>query len=151
MITGQQVVPHIKNGTVIDHIPAGAVLRLMEALQLDQSNHLITLGLNVESPSMGKKDLLKLEEIFLDSDDIEKIAIFAPKAVVNQIEKGNVVNKTPVKRPKLIKGFFQCPNSSCISNHEKTSRIFFVEEHPGSHRLRCKHCETLFDHQEVSL
>lgn len=81
----------IENGTVVDHIPAGKVLKVLDALRMGTSSALIAM--NVTSNRMGRKDILKLENIFLTLDQIEKIATVAPSATVNTIRDFKVVGK----------------------------------------------------------
>ena len=51
----------IKEGTVIDHIPAGSAFIILQLLKLSTPKHRISLGLNFSSSSMGHKDLIKIE------------------------------------------------------------------------------------------
>ena len=52
----------IKNGTVIDHVPAGKALSVLKMLGIegDMSNP-VSLVMNVPSKKMGGKDIIKVE------------------------------------------------------------------------------------------
>ena len=50
----------IEQGCVIDHIPVGQAVHIVNALQLDQVVTPVTLGLNLSSQRGGQKDLIKL-------------------------------------------------------------------------------------------
>ena len=56
----------ICNGTVVDHIPAGKSLRVMQMLRVSvgRSNP-ISLVMNVPSGKIGRKDVLKIEDLSL--------------------------------------------------------------------------------------
>ena len=51
----------IRNGFVIDHIPAGRGMKLYELLGLDDLDCSIALIKNVNSVKMGKKDIIKID------------------------------------------------------------------------------------------
>ncbi len=132
-------VPAIQNGTVIDHIQAGQALNIMRLLNFYANQ--VTLGLNLKSPSIGLKDLIKFENVFLTEMQASQIAIFSPLATVNVIENFEVAKKFKVQMPTQIVKVLRCPNSSCISNSEPIPSFFFVEDEVC---LRCKYCEKNF-------
>lgn len=49
----------IKRGTVIDHIPAQIGFKLLSLFKLTETDQRITIGLNLPSGEMGRKDLIK--------------------------------------------------------------------------------------------
>ena len=53
----------IKNGTVIDHVPAGKALSVLKMLGIggNMSNP-VSLVMNVPSKKMGGKDIIKVED-----------------------------------------------------------------------------------------
>jgi len=84
----------IKYGTVIDHITAGKGLKVIEALDLPESDKIVSLMMNIDSKKFGKKDIVKVEGINFDPKEIApKISPFAPKATINLIKDSKVVNK----------------------------------------------------------
>ena len=58
----------IKRGTVIDHIPAQVGFKLLTLFKLTETDQRITIGLNLPSGEMGRKDLIKIENTFLTDD-----------------------------------------------------------------------------------
>lgn len=56
----------IKRGTVIDHIPAQVGFKLLTLFKLTETDQRITIGLNLPSGEMGRKDLIKIENTFPD-------------------------------------------------------------------------------------
>ncbi len=70
------IVTRIKNGTVIDHIDGGKGLHVLEALEINgKEGDVITIALNVPSGKLKKKDIIKLENKFLEEDDTNKLAV----------------------------------------------------------------------------
>ena len=76
----------IENGTVIDHIPANSLFKIIKILGLDTETHRITFGMNLESKRMGTKAIIKINERFCQQEEINRIAIVAPMAAVNIIK-----------------------------------------------------------------
>ncbi|HYA22061.1 MAG TPA: aspartate carbamoyltransferase regulatory subunit, partial [Thermoproteota archaeon] len=57
-------VAKIRNGTVIDHIPAGKALQVIRILGIKGTEgHIATILMNVPSLKLGKKDLVKIEDM----------------------------------------------------------------------------------------
>lgn len=147
MILTQEKAPpvaKITHGTVIDHIDPGKSLLIVRLLQLDQEMKTISMGLYLPSPTMGSKDILKIENRFLTREEASKIAVISPKAVINIIRDGTVVEKYPIEIPEEIEGFIFCPNPQCITHAEKIKEKFAVERCCDKVRLRCHWCEFPF-------
>ncbi len=63
---GRQLsVSAIENGTVIDHVPASNLFKVIQILGLDKIETQITFGTNLESKKLGRKRSLKLRVSFL--------------------------------------------------------------------------------------
>lgn len=139
----------IKSGTVIDHIPAGCALKILELLQFCDSENLVSIGLNLESTSMGKKDLIKIADRFLSEKEMHDIAIFAPRASISLIKNYRVALKKIATLPEVVEKILICPNSRCITNAESISTRFQVEEHRQSVRLQCQFCEKCFPREAI--
>jgi aspartate carbamoyltransferase regulatory subunit len=56
----QLVVSAIKDGTVIDHIPAKLLFKVISILGLDHIQNQITFGSNLESKKLGSKAIIKV-------------------------------------------------------------------------------------------
>jgi aspartate carbamoyltransferase regulatory subunit len=134
----------IKNGVVIDHIAAGRsleVLRILNIVGVDYEDE-VTIGMNIPSKSMGKKDIMKLENRDIKTDEINKIAIIAPRATINRIRDYKVVKKEKVVLPNEIIGIVKCPNPQCISNKAREPvQPFLVVVQRDPLTLSCKYCE----------
>lgn len=139
----------IKCGTVIDHIPAQVGFKLLSLFKLTETDQRITIGLNLPSNELGRKDLIKIENTFLTEQQVNQLALYAPKATVNRIDEYEVVKKLVPALPDRIEGVLRCPNSNCISRFESVSSSFGVKKRQGGMYLQCKYCEKEFEHNVV--
>lgn len=139
----------IKRGTVIDHIPAQIGFKLLSLFRLTETDQRITIGLNLPSGEMGRKDLIKIENTFLTDDQINQLAVYAPHATVNRIDEYEVVGKISPTLPDRIERVLTCPNSNCISRNEPVCSSFAVRERQDAVQLKCKYCEKEFAHHVV--
>ncbi|MEC7840168.1 MAG: aspartate carbamoyltransferase regulatory subunit [Chlamydiota bacterium] len=149
LMTKTLAVSAIKNGVVIDHIPAGQALYLVRLLKLSDRNKQVTLAINLKSGSKGYKDIVKLEEYRLTADECAKIAVICPNATLNTIENYEVTDKSKVVLPDRIDDIFPCPNDKCISNHEPMSASFLIQEYRQGIRLRCHYCNKCFSQEDA--
>ncbi|MBD2809814.1 aspartate carbamoyltransferase regulatory subunit [Xenorhabdus sp. Vera] len=145
----QLQVEAIKCGTVIDHIPAHVGFKLLSLFKLTETYQRITIGLNLPSNHLGKKDLIKIENTFLTEQQANQLAMYAPHATINNIENYAVVKKMHINLPERIDGILICPNSNCISHNEPVKSSFHVITAEDDVVLRCKYCEKEFDRQAV--
>jgi len=96
--------------------------------------------MNVKS-KIGKKDIVKVENRELKPEEVNKIALIAPKATINIIRDYEVVKKFKVHLPDEIVGIVRCPNPNCISNAREPiqSRFRVISRDPI--RIKCCYCE----------
>lgn len=146
----QLSVSAIKNGTVIDHIPAKSLFKVIQILGLDHIDNLITFGTNMESTKLGKKAIIKLADIFFEDDDINRIALVAPQAKLNIIKEYEVVEKSVVEVPDSISGIAKCVNPKCITNYEAVSTHFNVTSKENV-TLKCHYCEKITDQEHLEI
>ncbi len=52
----------IRNGTVIDHIPAKNLFKVIKILGLAKMEKQVTFGTNLDSKKLGKKAIIKLSD-----------------------------------------------------------------------------------------
>src|SRR6478609_6513928 len=139
--TNQLLVRRIKDGTVIDHIESGKALLVLRALSITgKEGNVITVALNVPSSKHGKKDIIKVENRFLETAETDKLALIAPHATINIIKDYKLVEKRKIQLPDSIVGIFRCPNLKCISNSEEdiTSTLDIVDKQ--NIILECRYC-----------
>jgi aspartate carbamoyltransferase regulatory subunit len=139
----------LRHGTVIDHMNCGMALKALGVLGLPKKGAAL-LGIGLESGKMGRKDILKLENVELSPSDIDKLAVFGPQATVSFIRDYVVVRKVNVKLPETIAGILKCPNPNCISNFERIETRFKVEN-PKPLGVRCHYCERRIGEAEFVL
>ena len=140
------IVRRIKDGTVIDHIDLGKGLRVLEALDMDGSEgNVITVALNVPSGKSKKKDMIKVENKYLENDDTNKLAVIAPNSTVNIIKNYKLVEKRRVALPNQIERIFRCSNPDCVTNStEHIESTMDVVDKSGL-VLKCRYCSRILD------
>lgn len=132
----------IENGTVIDHIPSAALFSIVTIMGLERDlEHRMTIGINLESKRMGSKAIIKINDRYCQPHEIDRIALFAPDAMVNIIRNFEVVEKRRVEPPLHIEGFVKCSNPMCVTNHQPVETAFDVVRRDGGIALRCRYCE----------
>jgi len=132
----------IKDGTVIDHIPADHLFKVISILRLDKIKNQITFGTNLESHRMGHKAIIKVTDKFFEDEEINKIALVAPDAKLNIIRDYEVVEKKEVQIPEIVTGIVRCFNPKCITNHEPIPTSFSLQNRDQI-ALRCHYCEKI--------
>lgn len=143
-------IERIKNGTVIDHLPAGTSLTVMKILGIKKNyKNTVAVAMNVKSKTLGMKDVVKVEDRILQDGETDKLSLIAPHATVNIVRDYKVVKKSKVAVPKEIIGVLKCGNPSCITNkREPVSPVFDIEkESPIG--LRCKFCERVMGAEQI--
>ncbi len=140
----------IKNGTVIDHIPAEVLFKVVSILKLDTIDNMITIGNSLESGKLGKKGIIKLSEVFFHDNEINKIAMVAPCAKLNIIRNYEVADKRVVQIPDEIVGIVKCVNPKCITNNEDVTTRFTVVS-KSEIKLRCHYCEKITDRDNIQI
>jgi len=136
------VVSAIKNGTVIDHIPADKLFQVVRALNLNDCTEQILMGNNLTSHKLGKKGIIKCQDIFFKNNEINKIALIAPHATLIVIRNYEVVEKSQIDLPDFIEGMVQCYNPKCITNNETVLQKFNVIDKEDI-KLQCHYCQKI--------
>lgn len=139
----------LKNGTVIDHIPASNLFKVIRILDLVNLESQITFGTNLHSKKLGKKAIIKISDKYFDDEQLSKIIVVAPHARVNIIKDYQVEEKKKVKIPSQIKGIAKCVNPKCITNNEEMSTSFSVIYQQEGLALKCHYCEKITDQDNI--
>lgn len=130
------------NGTVIDHIPAGQVFKVVEILNLHHYENQITIGNNLDSKKLGRKGIIKISDKYIDEAELNKIALVAPNAKINIIRDYTVVEKRCITLPEEIADIVHCPNPKCITNNDPVrTRFHVLKQDNGQVLLHCHYCE----------
>lgn len=146
-----QMIPKIELGIVIDHIPAGQGIKILEIISKSEGmkDAVLSLGLNYESQKLGRKDLIKLQQEYLSPEIIQQISIVVPGVTVKAVKNFKVHSKVVVKPPKEIRNLLECKNPNCITNSEKHVETFFTAIEENCKKIRCEYCERVFELNEL--
>ena len=140
----------IREGTVIDHITAGQALTVLNILGITKlKDNILSIVMNVPSHKLGRKDIVKIEGRELKPEEVDKIALIAPKATINIIRDFNVIEKQRVRLPRIIRGIVKCANPMCVSNANEPIKSLFYVESEDPLRLRCYYCNRVMDKKDV--
>jgi aspartate carbamoyltransferase regulatory subunit len=140
----------LENGTVIDHIPADALFKVVELLGLNRLPNSITIGNNLASKKIGKKGIIKIADKYFAEEELNRIAVVAPNVKLNIIHDYVVTEKRNVVLPDEITGIVRCSNPKCVSNNEPmTTHFRVVEKSPI--RLKCRYCERVMEKGDIEL
>ncbi len=144
----QLLVSAIKNGTVIDHIPANNLFSVINILGLYNIDNQITFGTNLESKKHGRKAIVKISDKFFVDDEINRIALAAPEAKLNIIRNYQVDEKRKVTVPDEFSGIVKCVNPKCITNNDEVKQKFRVISKKEV-SLKCHYCEKITDQEHM--
>ena len=118
----------IKNGIVIDHIPAGKAMALYRYLKLDRVECSVAILKNVVS-----------EKLDLNWD---VLGYLAPECTVNIIREGREVEKRRPHLPEKLVGVIECKNPRCITTIEQGLTHIFKLTDREKGVYRCIYCES---------
>jgi aspartate carbamoyltransferase regulatory subunit len=138
----------IENGTVIDHIPANNVFKVLHILNLENNKNQVLFGDNLDSRKFGKKGIVKVSNTYFDKGEINKIALVAPTATFIEIKNFEVVTKKQVEVPDQIMSIVKCFNPNCITNVESVPSRFSVVN-KDEMKLLCHYCEKITSRNNI--
>ena len=136
----------ITNGLVIDHIEAGKGMELYNALNLGDLESSVALIKNVTSHKMGKKDIIKVDEV-LDVD-LDVLGFIDPNITVNTIKNNEIVSKAHIELPQKVTNIIKCKNPRCITSVEQELPHVFKLTDPEKRIYRCVYCETKYEEKQ---
>ena len=141
----------IRNGTVIDHIPSGHAMRVLEMLAVDKSTSVpVSIVMNVPSKKMGTKDIIKVEDRELNQDELNRLALVAPDARVAIIRAYSVAEKMTIELGDEVTNVVRCTFSNCITTNPReplAHRLKVMSREPLE--LRCHYCGRPQDLEEL--
>ena len=100
--------------------------------------------------ALGKKGIIKVESRELTPQEVNKIALIAPRATLNIIKDFEVVEKRRVEVPDRVEGIVRCFNPNCVTNRQAVSTCFDVVG-TSPMTLRCIFCERMMSGQDIIL
>ena len=140
----------LENGTVIDHIPSEKLFSVVALLGLKDMHNNITIGFNLRSKKLGTKGIIKVADRFFTDDEINRIAVVAPRVKLNIIRNYEVVEKREITLPDTLKGIVKCANPKCITNNEPMATVFHVINREQC-LIRCHYCQKEQRREEIEL
>ena len=143
----QRLVNSIEKGLVIDHIRAGLGVRLFHYLKLDEANFTVVIVCNAESKRMGRKDIIKIENII--DLDYTVIGLIDHKSTISVIEDGEIVSKKQMTLPLRVENVILCKNPRCITSVEPQLPHVFHLQNADTRTYRCAYCENLVHGIEI--
>jgi aspartate carbamoyltransferase regulatory subunit len=139
----------LENGTVIDHISPEHLFKVAYLLELEKlDTNTITIGNNFQSRKMGRKGVIKIADKFFEEDEINRVALIAPKVILNEIRDFEVVKKYSVFLPDVLTGLVKCNNPKCITNNEPMlTRFSVIDKEKGT--IKCCYCERKINKEDI--
>jgi len=130
----------VTNGLVLDHIQAGRAMHIYTALRLDELDCTVAIIKNVKSKKMGKKDLIKIDEMI--GLDLDALGFIDQNITINVIRNGKLVEKKCLQLPEQLVNVIKCKNPRCITTIEQEVDQVFKLARKAPPLYRCVYCET---------
>ena len=132
-------VTSIQNGIIIDHVPAGTALKVLEYLKIDPSKTKLALIMNTDSHMYGTKDIIKIEDE-TESIDLDVLGLVARTATVGIVRGGKIVEKKKPTLPEHVVNIIKCVNPRCVTTTEPAVPRFDLV-HSDRQEYRCDYCD----------
>ncbi len=134
------IIGKINNGIVIDHIKAGNSMKLYSILNLASVENTVAIIKNVKSNKMGKKDIIKIDELI--DLNLDVIGYVDPGITINIIKNGTLDHKCHLELPDKVTDVIKCDNPRCITSTEQELPHIFKLTDRENGVYRCIYCET---------
>ena len=134
------VIDAISNGIVLDHIRAGRSMELYRILNLDKLQCSVAVLKNVTSRKMGRKDIIKIDEIIDLNFDV--LGYVDPGITVSIVRDGKLDRKFSVELPERVTDVIRCKNPRCITSTEQELPHIFKLTDREKRVYRCIYCES---------
>lgn len=131
----------IKNGIVIDHIKAGGGIKIFNYLGLDKVEYRVALIMNVESEKLGRKDIIKIENV-LDID-FTILGLMDKGITIDIIKDEKIDKKINLKLPEEVEDIIKCKNPRCITSIEPHLKHVHYLVNEKTKEYRCKYCDDI--------
>ncbi|MBR6801039.1 MAG: aspartate carbamoyltransferase regulatory subunit [Eubacteriaceae bacterium] len=134
------IIGNITNGIVLDHIQAGKGMEIYEVLKLSELSCTVAMINNADSVKMGKKDIVKINEVI--DLDLDILGYIAPTTTVNIIKDGKVEHRKRLQLPERVVDVITCKNPRCITSVERGLKQSFKLTNREKGTYRCIYCES---------
>ncbi len=135
-------IERIHNGIVMDHITAGMGMEILKLFPPELLETKIDYASYVDSNRLGKKDIIKIENLDVAPKTLMKMTLLSPDTTISTIREGQVAEKEEPTVPPEVEGVLTCTNPKCITLKEPylVSR-FRVKWEEGNFKQQCQYCE----------
>ena len=132
-------VTSIRNGIIIDHVPAGTALKVLQYLRIDPTSTKLALIMNTDSKQYGSKDIIKIE----DAGDLnlDVLGFIARQATIDIVRGGKIVRKEKPNLPDHMVNVITCKNPRCVTTTERGIDQMFHLVHSERQEYRCDYCD----------
>ena len=135
-------VTSIQNGIIIDHVPAGTALKVLEYLKIDPAKTKLALIMNTDSHMFGTKDIIKIEsEEEAETIDLDVLGLVARTATVGIVRGGKIVEKKQPTLPEHVVNIIKCVNPRCVTTAEPGIKQMFHLVFSERLEYRCDYCD----------
>ncbi len=134
----------IKKGIVIDHIRAGAGIKIFNYLKLDKADYTVALIMNAASAKMGKKDIIKIENTM--DIDFTVLGMIDPNLTINIVDNDKIIKKMKLDLPEKVVDVVKCKNPRCITTVENEIKHIFYLADREKGEYRCYYCDELISY-----
>ena len=131
----------VSNGIVLDHISAGKGMMVYDYLKLSKLHCQVALIQNCQSRKMGRKDILKIDELI--DLDLDVLGYLDPGITVNYVRDGHRAEKKHLALPERLTNVIRCKNPRCITSTEQELPHVFRLADPEKQVYRCIYCDTV--------
>ena len=131
----------IKDGIVIDHITAGCGVEIFNYMGLDKVDFPVALIMNVDSKKLGKKDIIKIENII--DIDYTVLGLIDPNITIDVIEKEIRKEKKKLEMPERVENVIKCKNPRCITSIEHHVPQIFYLVNGKTGEYKCEYCDEI--------
>lgn len=137
----------ISNGLVIDHIKAGLGIKIFNYMKLDKAEYTVALIMNAPSKKLGKKDIIKLENVI--DIDFTVLGFIDPNITIDVIENEEITQKIKLTLPERVENVIKCHNPRCVTSIEThiPHEFYLVNGERGEYS--CKYCDDIYTISEV--
>ena len=134
-------VTSIQNGIIIDHVPAGTALKVLEYLKIDPAKTKLALIMNTDSHMFGTKDIIKIEsEEEAETIDLDVLGLVARTATVGIVRGCKIVEKKQPTLPEHVVNIIKCVNPRCVTTTEPAVKMFHLVN-SDRQEYRCDYCD----------
>jgi aspartate carbamoyltransferase regulatory subunit len=137
----------ISSGIVIDHIKAGVGIKIFNYLKLDKADFTVALIMNAPSKKLGKKDLIKIENVI--DVDFTVLGFIDPNITIDVIENEEISKKIKLTLPEQVENVIKCHNPRCVTSVETHMPHVFYLVNREVGEYKCKYCDDLYTITEV--